>query len=90
MGNIFEQITDWIKGILVSGIMGNLTDLFTAVNGKVGEVATDVGTTPANFSPEIFAMIRNISETVIVPIAGCLLYTSIMKSAINQEFEVKD
>lgn len=73
MGNIFEQITGWLKDILVSGIMGNLIDVFSAVNNSVGNVATEVGTTPANFSPEIFSMIRNISETVIIPIAGIIL-----------------
>ena len=73
MGNIFEQITGWLKDILVSGIMGNLIDVFSAVNNSVGNVAAEVGTTPANFSPEIFSMIRNISETVIIPIAGIIL-----------------
>lgn len=73
MGTIFEQITDWIREMLVSGIMGNLTGLFEAVNSQVGEVAADVGMTPANFSPDVFALIRNISESVIIPIAGMIL-----------------
>ena len=73
MGNIFEQITEWLKDILVGGIMGNLVDVFSAVNNSVGDVAADVGTTPANFSPEVFGMIRNVSETVIIPIAGIIL-----------------
>lgn len=73
MGTIFEQITDWIREMLVSGIMGNLTGLFEAVNSQVGEVASDVGMTPANFAPEVFNLIRSISETVIIPIAGILL-----------------
>lgn len=73
MDSIFEQIGDWIKEILVSGIMGNLTGLFDSVNSRVGEIATDVGMTPANFSPGIYTMIRNISESVIIPIAGVIL-----------------
>ena len=53
--------------------MGNLTDLFQSVNDQVQSVAGQVGTSPANFSPSIFAMIRNISESVILPIAGVIL-----------------
>lgn len=73
MDSIFQQITDWLKEMLVKGIMGNLSGMFESVNNQVGEIATSVGTTPANFSPEVFALIRNISETVIIPIAGLLL-----------------
>lgn len=73
MNSILEQITDWLKSVLVSGIMGNLTGMFDSVNQKVGEIAGDVGMTPANFSLGVFAMIRNISESVIIPIAGMVL-----------------
>ena len=59
--------------MLVSGVMDNLNNIFDAVNGQVGEIATEVGTTPQNFSPAIFAMIRNLSENVIMPIAGIIL-----------------
>ena len=73
MDSIFQQITDWIKEMLVSGVMDNLNNIFDAVNGQVGEIATEVGTTPQNFSPAIFTMIRNLSENVIMPIAGIIL-----------------
>ena len=53
--------------------MGNLTGVFDSVNSRVGEIATDVGMTPASFSPGIFSMIRSVSETVIIPIAGLIL-----------------
>lgn len=53
--------------------MGNLTGVFDSVNSRVGEIASDVGMTPANFSPGIFSMIRNVSESVILPIAGLIL-----------------
>ena len=73
MDSILQQITDWIKEMLVSGVMDNLNNIFDAVNGQVGEIATEVGTTPQNFSPAIFNMIRNLSENVIMPIAGIIL-----------------
>lgn len=73
MQSILEQITDWLKSMIISGIMGNLTGMFDSVNQQVGQIAGDVGTTPANFSPAVFSMIRNISESVILPIAGMVL-----------------
>lgn len=73
MQSILEQITDWLKSIIISGIMGNLSGMFDSVNQQVGQIAGDVGTTPANFSPAVFSMIRNISESVILPIAGMVL-----------------
>ena len=73
MGSILDAIAEWLKELLVSGIMGNLTGVFDSVNSRVGEIASDVGMTPANFSPGIFSMIRNVSESVILPIAGLIL-----------------
>jgi len=73
LDSILEQITDWLKEMLVSGIMQNLSGMFDPVNQRVGDIATQVGTTPAAFSPGIFGMIRNVSESVIVPIAGMIL-----------------
>lgn len=73
MQSILEQITDWLKSMITSGIMGNLSGMFDSVNQQVGQIAGDVGTTPANFSPAVFSMIRNISESVILPIAGMVL-----------------
>lgn len=73
MQSILEQITDWLKSMIISGIMGNLSGMFDSVNQQVGQIAGDVGITPANFSPAVFSMIRNISESVILPIAGMVL-----------------
>ena len=73
MQSILEQITDWLKSMIISGIMGNLSGMFDSVNQQVGQIAGDVGTTPANFSPAVCSMIRNISESVILPIAGMVL-----------------
>ncbi len=70
---LFDGIADWFKGVLVDGIMGNLDGLFTGVNEQIGEIATQVGTTPAAWNAEIFSLIRQLSETVILPIAGLVL-----------------
>ena len=73
MDSIIESIEEWLRGLLVSGIMNNLNNTFNSVNTQVGEIATEVGTTPASFSPAVFNMIKNLSENVIMPIAGILL-----------------
>ena len=73
MGILTEWITDWLKGLLIEGILGNLEGLFDTVNTRVGEVAVQVGTTPAAWNAGVFSLIRQISETVILPIAGMIL-----------------
>ncbi len=73
MDSILQSIEDWFRGLLVSGIMNNLTNTFDSVNNQVGQIATEVGRTPSNFSPAIFNMIRTLSENVIMPIAGLIL-----------------
>ena len=73
MDSIIESIEEWLRGLLVTGIMNNLNNTFNSVNTQVGEIATEVGTTPASSSPAVFNMIRNLSENVIMPIAGILL-----------------
>ncbi len=70
---LWNSIIEKLKELLISGLMAWIGGMFDDMNGKVSEVATQVGTSPANFSPEIFSMIRNISETVIMPIAGLVL-----------------
>ena len=73
MEGILEQITNWLKEMLVGGIMDNLSGMFDSVNQQVGEIAVEVGMTPEVFSPGVFSMIRNVSESVIIPIAGLIL-----------------
>ena len=73
MQSIIDSIVEWLMELLVTGIMGNLTNTFDSVNAQVGQIATEVGMTPSTFSPAIFNMIKNLSENVIMPIAGLIL-----------------
>ena len=68
-----DWITDFLKSLLIDGIMGNLDGLFNGVNNQVGEIAAQVGTTPAAWNAGVFSMIRQLSEVVVLPIAGLVL-----------------
>ena len=70
---IIEMIQEWFKELLIDGIISNLSGTFDTVNTKVGEIAGEVGMTPAGWNGGIFNIIRGLSETVIVPIAGIIL-----------------
>ncbi len=73
MGFLTDWITDWLKELLIGGIMDNLSGLFDTVNARVGEIAVQVGTAPAAWNAGVFSLIRRLSETVILPVAGMVL-----------------
>lgn len=73
MDSLFQSITDWLKSVMVDGIMENLYWMFEGVNMQVSDIAHNVGTNPAAFKPEIFTLIKGLSENVIMPIAGLIL-----------------
>lgn len=74
VGDIIAQaLMEWLEEIVKSGILDNLSDLFGIVNDQVGTIATNVGQTPQGWNSAVFNMIKNISDTAIVPIAGLVL-----------------
>ncbi len=73
MDFIWNKITEWLKEIMVGGIMGNLQGLFDNVNQQVGSIAGQVGTTPQAWNGGVYSMIRGLSDNVILPIAGVIL-----------------
>ncbi|MDE7262526.1 MAG: hypothetical protein K2N78_10805 [Oscillospiraceae bacterium] len=73
MDFLWNAITDWLKDILVSGILSNLSGMFDSVNEKVGDIATQVGTTPQAWNSGIFNMVQNLSQNVVLPVAGVIL-----------------
>ena len=73
MESILDAINEWIKGILIGAINGNLSTMFGDVNEKVGTIAAEVGQTPQGWNAGIFSMIQSLSENVIVPIAGLVI-----------------
>ena len=73
MDFLWDSITEWLKELLVGGIISNLSGMFDHVNQKVGEISAQVGTTPQGWNSGVFSMVQNLSETVMIPIAGMIL-----------------
>ena len=70
---IFDAIEEWMRGLLTGMINSNLDRMFTDVNQKTGEIASQVGQTPQGWNSSIFSMIENLSNSVIMPIAGIII-----------------
>ena len=70
---LINALTDWLKEMLVGGIMSNLSGMFDSVNQQVADISVQVGQTPQGWNGSIFSMIQNLSETIIIPIAGAIL-----------------
>lgn len=70
---LWDKITEWLKELLIGSIMSNLTGLFDNVNRQVADIADNVGATPQAWNGGVFGMIRNLSDNVILPIAGVIL-----------------
>ena len=73
MDFIWDSITDWLKEVLVSGIVSNLSGMFDSTNEQIGEIAGQVGLTPQAWNSGIFNMIQNLSNNVVLPLAGAIL-----------------
>ena len=73
MDFLLDALTDWLKEMLVGGIMSNLSGMFDSVNQQVADIATQVGQTPQGWNGSIFSMIQNLSNSIMVPIAGVIL-----------------
>ena len=73
MDFLWDKITEWLKEMLIGGIVSNLSGMFDATNQKVAEISGQVGLSPQAWNGSIFSMIQSLSETVIVPIAGAIL-----------------
>lgn len=73
MNFIWEKITEWLKNLLVGGIISNLTGMFDSINDQVSDIAAIVGETPQGWNASVFNMVKSLSENVIIPIAGLIL-----------------
>lgn len=87
MGWLFDGIANWLKELLVNAIMASFTSMFGMVNDQVTDIAVQVGQTPAGWNAGVFAMVRSLSETVVLPIAGIILTFVMCYELINMIIE---
>ena len=73
MFDIISSIADWFNEMMINGIKSNFTGMFDEVNSKVGEIASQVGQTPDGWNSSIFSLIRTLSETAVIPVAGMIM-----------------
>jgi len=73
MSWLFNGIGDWLKQLFIDAIMSSFQSAFNDVNAQVQSVAAQVGQTPEGWNSGVFGMIRTLSETVVIPIAGIIL-----------------
>ena len=73
MDILLDELTKWIKEMLINGIISNLSGLFDSVNSQIGDISVQVGQTPQGWNSGIFNMIKTLSENVMIPIAGVIL-----------------
>ena len=83
MFGIFDKIEEFFKELLLGGIQANLESMFLDINDKVGVVATDVGKTPMGWNGDVFAFIKSINDSVIIPIAGLIITAVLCIELIN-------
>lgn len=83
MFGIFDKIEEFFKELLLGGIQANLESMFLDINDKVGTVATDIGKTPMGWNGEVFGFIKNINDSVIIPIAGLIITAVLCIELIN-------
>jgi len=73
MSWLTEILTDWLRQLFIDGIIGRFEGIYDNLNAQVGDIAVNVGATPAAWNPDVFSMIRTLSETAILPVAGMIL-----------------
>ena len=91
MNFLWDKVTEWLKELLIGSIMSNLTGLFDNVNRQVAGIADNVGATPQAWNGGVFGMIRNLSDNVILPIAGVILaLVATLEDAFDIMMEMDD
>ncbi len=73
MNRIFNLFGEWLKSILIPPLVSQINSMFDYLNSQVGGASASLSQTPDQFQPEVFQMIRTISENVILRIAGIIL-----------------
>ena len=73
LDGLLEAIEEWLRGILSGMILSNLGTMYTDVNTKTATIAAEVGTTPVGWNASIYGLIKNLSDSVMLPIASMVI-----------------
>jgi hypothetical protein len=73
LDSLLSEIEEWIRTLLTGMVDSNLETMFTDVNEKTSEIASQVGQTPQGWNGSVFSMIQGLSNNVIIPIAGIII-----------------
>ena len=88
MFDLFGKIEEWFHDLLAGFVSSNLTTMFTDVNAKTATIASEVGQTPQSWNSSIFSMIRSLSDSVIVPIAGMIITFVLCYFLVTHTFDI--
>lgn len=87
MFGLFDKITEFFQEIFIGIIQANLEAMFLDINENVSLVATEVGKTPSGWNAEVFSFVKNINDTVVIPIAGIIITAVLCIELINMVME---
>ena len=80
---VVDAIKEWIQEMLVDGTISNLSGMFDATNSRISEISSQIGKTPQSWNASVFNMIKGLSDTVILPLAGLILAVVMTLELIN-------
>ena len=83
MFGIFDKIEEFFKELLLGGIQANLESMFLDINAPAGAVAPAPAKTPMGWNGDVFAFIKSINDSVIIPIAGLIITAVLCIELIN-------
>lgn len=87
MGAILDKITEFLKEMLQGWVVDNLSGMFTYVNDEVAQITGEVSKTPSSWNGSIFSMVTNLSDSVILPIAGIIITYVLIYELITMVME---
>lgn len=70
---IFEEIGEWLRGLLAEMVLADLEAMYADADGQAGMIAGAVAVTPQGWNAPVYSMIRNLSDSVMMPVAGVII-----------------
>lgn len=87
MDKILKAIEESIRDFLIGVCQTNLETMFNYVNEKAGDIASIAGQTPGDFNSGILNLVKDLSDNVMIPIAGIVLTYVLVYELISMVIE---